>query len=76
MAAETGTATATNHTVNVIKKILQMTDPLIIQMSCIRDNLSYSVVAKKDNQAKQQVVLMISTDHAEACDIVPLKLTQ
>ena len=41
------TGTATNHTVDVMKDTLQMTNPIIIRLPCRRDNLAYSVVAKK-----------------------------
>ena len=53
-----------------MKDTLQMTNPIIIRMSCRRDNLAYSIVAKKDSRAKQQVATIIAMDHAETCGIV------
>ena len=64
------TGTATTQTVDVISRTLQMTNPNIIRMPCRRENLSFSVVKKRDTKAKRQVASIIETDHTGTCGIV------
>ncbi len=63
------TGTATTQTVDVISRTLQMTNPNI-RMPCRRENLSFSVVKKRDTKAKRQVASIIETDHTGTCGIV------
>jgi superfamily II DNA helicase RecQ len=68
LAALTGTAT--KKTLDAIQSALQMSSPEIVKMPCRRENLTFSVVTKNDNKAKQQVADIINERFADVCGIV------
>ena len=64
------TGTATKQTLQTISAALQMENYDVVRLPFRRSNLSFSVVAKKETKAKDQVAQMITSDFEGLCGIV------
>ena len=64
------TGTANKQILETIIAGLQMPNPDIVRLPCRRDNLCFSVVAKKEAKAKDQVAQIVSSDFDGLCGIV------
>ena len=64
------TGTATKQTLSIISTALQMENPEEVRLPCRRNNLCFSVIAKKELKAKDQVAQIVSGDFDGLCGIV------
>ncbi|XP_028394407.1 uncharacterized protein LOC114518586 [Dendronephthya gigantea] len=64
------TATATNKTLVTIAEVLRMPKHTVVKMSCRRNNLSFSVIPKKETKAKNQVCELILGEFNNSCGII------
>ncbi len=63
------TGTATEMTIEVIKSSLQLQNPTVVKVSCVRPNLGYSV-NKRDEDGKKQIASVVKDRFSSQCGII------
>lgn len=64
------TGTATGQTKNRIVEKLGLVEPVILQPTCNRSNLQYSVIPKNEQHSKEHVVDYVQQNFGNSCGIV------